>query len=101
MSGTSLEGEFKIILKARCFPGVWDKSLTVSARWGKSTSLQRGLKEGERHFEEAALLLLLVVLIFMFLFAVFLRRSLSGSMPFGQHVTIISEQPSQLSLTMR
>lgn len=35
MSGTSLEGQFRIILKARCFPGVWDKSLTVSARWGK------------------------------------------------------------------
>lgn len=62
--------------------------------------MQRGHKEGEEHFGEAALLLL-VILVFMLLFAVFLRRLLTGSMPFGQHVTTISEQLSQPSLRLR
>lgn len=100
MSGTSLKGHFKIILEAQFFSGVWDKSLTLSAPWGESIALQRGHKEGELHFGEAALLLL-VILVFMFLFAVFLRRLLTGSMPFGQHVTTISEQLSQPSLSLR
>lgn len=42
-----------------------------------------------------------VIFVFMFVFALFPRRLLTGSMPFEQHVTIISEQPSQLSLSMR
>lgn len=52
-------------------------------------------------FGKAAFLPLHVIFVFMFVFAVFPRRLLTGSMPFGPHVTIILEQPSQLSLSLR